>query len=144
MRKKRRTLAVHSDGAFRALSNVEEALEDGVAGAAAVDEEQVVVCEAGVGESPRVVDLLVEAHHARHVVLAEVREVRLRGMQRVTWATKKILTSPPCIPSIKYYVVPFTAGTCNLVTKKMCCTLLHNACHQFISEQLAKYNWSHT
>lgn len=71
-------------GALRALTDVEKAMCDAVAGRAAIQEEQVVVMEAGVREALRVVDLLVQPNNSGHVVLSEVRKVRFRRMQRVT------------------------------------------------------------
>lgn len=59
-------------------------MRDAVARRAAVQEEQVVVVEAGVREALRVVDLLVQPDDGRHVVLSEVGKVRLRRVQRVT------------------------------------------------------------
>lgn len=59
-------------------------MRDGVARRAAVQEEQVVVAEAGVREALRVVDLLVQPDDSRHAVLPEVGEVGLRSMQGVT------------------------------------------------------------
>ena len=79
---------MHGKGALGRLGDFEEALQDAVVRRAAVDEEQVVVVESGVGEAPRVVDLLVQSHHGRHVVLAEIREVRFRCVQRVTLKTE--------------------------------------------------------
>ena len=73
-----------SYGAFCVLTDVEELPDDGVGGRAAVHEEQVVVLEAGVGEAPGVVHFLVEPYDSGNVVLPEVREVGLRGVQRVS------------------------------------------------------------
>lgn len=78
------TFAVDGHGALRALADVQEAARDQVAGRAAVQEEEVVVVEAGVAEALGVVDLLVEADDGRHVVFPEVGEVRLGGVERVT------------------------------------------------------------
>ena len=66
-----------------ALDELEELAHDGLGGHGAVDEEEVVVLEAGVEEAPRVVHLLVEAHDGAHAVLAEVGEVGLGRVQRV-------------------------------------------------------------
>lgn len=71
-------------GAVCALADVQEAACDDVTGRAAIQEEEVVVVEAGVGEALGVVDLLVQADDGRHVVLPEVREIRLGCVQRVT------------------------------------------------------------
>lgn len=79
------TFAVDGNGSCGVLTDVQEAANDDVAGRAAVHEEEVVVLEAGVGEAPGVVNLLVQTDDARHVVLPEVREVCLGGVQRVTW-----------------------------------------------------------
>ena len=60
-------------------------MQDAVARCAAVDEEHVDVVEAGVDETARVVDLLVQPYDRRHVELAEVREVSLRRVKGVAW-----------------------------------------------------------
>ena len=73
-----------SYGTFCVLTDVEELPDDGVSGRAAVHEEQVVVLEAGVGEAPGVVHLLVEPYDSGDVVLPEVREVGLGGVERVS------------------------------------------------------------
>lgn len=78
------TLAVDGHGSLRVLTDVQEAAYDGVVGRAAVDEEEVVVVEAGVGEALSVVDLLVQADDGGHAVLPEVGEVSLGRVQRVT------------------------------------------------------------
>lgn len=76
---------MHGDGTVGVLADLEEALQDRVARHRPVHEEHVEVIETGVRESPRVVDLLVEADNSRDVVLPEIREVSFRGVQRVTW-----------------------------------------------------------
>ena len=75
-------LAVHSNSAGTLLAQIEKCLDDAVAWRAAVDEEQVDVLEAGVDEPLGVVDLLVEAHDAFDVVLAEVARI---CFGRVQW-----------------------------------------------------------
>lgn len=77
------TLAVDSDGTIRALTDMQEAAHDYITGCAAIHEEQVIVVEAGICEALGVVDLLVEADDSGDVVLAEVWEVSLRGMERI-------------------------------------------------------------
>ena len=62
------------EGALLALGDLEELLEDGVGRVAAVGEIKVVVIEAGVEKLLPVVDLVVEADDARHVVLLKVLE----------------------------------------------------------------------
>lgn len=79
-----RTFAVNGDGALRVLADVQEPPHDGVAGGAAVDEEEVVVLEAGVREALRLVDLLVQPHDGRHIMLFEIREVGFGGVKRIT------------------------------------------------------------
>ena len=69
---------MHCNGTLGRLGDLDEALQDAVVGRSAVDEEQVVVVEAGVRKAPTVVYLLVEAHNRRHLVLAEVRKVCFR------------------------------------------------------------------
>lgn len=68
----------------RALTDVQETACDDVTGRAAVQEEEVVVVKAGVGETFGVIDLLVETDDSGHVVFPEVGEVRLRGVEGVT------------------------------------------------------------
>lgn len=72
-----------SDGPFCILTDVEELPDDGVIGCAPVHEEQVMVFKAGVRKTASVVHLLVEPDDGGDVVLPEVRDVRLRSMQRV-------------------------------------------------------------
>lgn len=79
------TFAVDSYGPLRVLTDVQELPDDGVGRRAAVHKEQVLVLEAGVREAPRIVHLLVEPHDGGDVVLPEVREVGLRGVERVSW-----------------------------------------------------------
>ena len=74
--------AVNSDGAFLALADVKELLQDGVWRCGAVNEKQVLVVEARIGEPLAVVDLLVESDNASDVVESEVRKV---GFGRVQW-----------------------------------------------------------
>ena len=74
----KRTFAMDGDGALGVFTDLEKALQDAVTGHGAVDEEHVVVVEAGVGEAPGVVDLLVETDDGRDAVFAEVREVCFR------------------------------------------------------------------
>ena len=76
-------LAVDGESAVALLRQVDEALDNALTGRAAVDEEHVLVLEAGLGETLGVVDLLVEAHDAAHVVLAKVGHVCLGRVQRV-------------------------------------------------------------
>ena len=76
-------LAVNSDGAFLALADVQELLQDGVWGCGAVNEEQVLVVEARIGEPLAVVDLLIEPDNTGDVVESEVRKVGLGRVQRV-------------------------------------------------------------
>ena len=70
-------LAVHGERALLGLAHLEEALEDGLGGVAAIGEVHVVVVEARVEELLAVVHLVVEAHDARHIVRLEVLIVRL-------------------------------------------------------------------
>lgn len=73
------------DGPFRVLTDVQEPSHDVVAGGAAVYEEQVVVLKASVCEALRLVNLFVQSHDCRHVVLFEIRKVGFGGMERVTY-----------------------------------------------------------
>ncbi len=80
-----------SNASVSSLADVQELGEDGVAGRAAVDEEQVVVREAHVCETLGVVHLLVEPDDGGDVVLSEVGEIRFRRMKRVSWRGGDIL-----------------------------------------------------
>lgn len=79
-----RTFAVNRDGPLGVLADVQEPSHDVVAGCAAVDEEEVVVLEAGVCEALRLVDLFVQPHNCSHVMLFEIRKVGLGGVKRIT------------------------------------------------------------
>lgn len=83
------TLAVDSDGTIRALTDMQESACDDVTGCAAIHEEQVIVVEAGICEALGVVDLLVEADDGGDVVLAEVWEVGLGGMEWIACIKQK-------------------------------------------------------
>ena len=78
---KAQALTCHGAGLF--LTDVEEGFENGVGRRGAVDEEEVLVVKAGVGEPLAVVDLLVEPHDAGDVVQPEVGEVGLGRVERV-------------------------------------------------------------
>jgi hypothetical protein len=78
------TFAVNSYCPFGVFADFEKGRQDVVGGNAAVNEEQVVVFEAGICESPGVVNLLVESNDGRYVVLAKIREVSLWCVQRVS------------------------------------------------------------
>lgn len=79
------TLAVDSYCSVRALTDVQEAAYDDVTRRAAIQEEEVIVVETGIGEAFGVVDLLVQTDDRGHVVFPEVGEVRLGGVERVTY-----------------------------------------------------------
>ena len=83
---------MHSDRALGILANVEELADDFQGRNSAVNEEQVVMIEAGIEEPARVVNLLVQTDDRRDAVLPEVGKVSLRRMERVTWC-KKLATS---------------------------------------------------
>lgn len=69
----------------RALADVQETAYNDVTGCAAIQEEEVIVVETGIGEAFGVVDLLVQTDDSSHVVFPEVGEVRLGGVQRVAY-----------------------------------------------------------
>lgn len=79
-----RTFAVNGDRPLCVLADVQEPPHDVVAGRAAVNEEEVVVLEARVGEALGLVNLFVQPHDGGHIVLFEVREVGFGGVERVT------------------------------------------------------------
>ena len=66
---------MNGHGARCSLADVKEPLQDGVGGCRAVDEEEILVLEAGVGESLAIVDLLVQPHNASDIVKPEIGEV---------------------------------------------------------------------
>ena len=76
-------LAVNGQCAITLLGYVDEFAYDGVAWRAAVRKEEVTVLETGIDKALGVVDLLVEADNAFHVVLAEVGQVGFGRVQRV-------------------------------------------------------------
>lgn len=76
-------LAVHGHGARAILADVEELLHDVITRCAAVDEEQVVVLEAGIDETFGVVDFLVETNYASDVVFSKVVDVGFGRVQRI-------------------------------------------------------------
>ena len=78
---KAQALTCHGAGLF--LTDVEEGFENGVGRRGAVDEEEVLVVKAGVGEPLAVVDLLIEPDNTGDVVESEVRKVGLGRVQRV-------------------------------------------------------------
>lgn len=78
------TFAVDGHSTICALADVQKAPRDDVTRCAAVWEEKLVVVEACVSEAFGIVDFLVQTDDSGHVVFSEVREVSLRGMQRVT------------------------------------------------------------
>lgn len=78
-----RTFAVNRDRPVRVLADVQEPPHDVVAGRAAVYEEEVVVLEARVREALRLINLFVQPHDCRHVMLFEIRKVGFRGVKRI-------------------------------------------------------------
>ena len=66
---------MHSDGPFRAFGDFEKFLQNHVARRAAVQKVQIIVAEAAVGESIRVVRLPIQSDHVRDVIAFEIREV---------------------------------------------------------------------
>lgn len=74
---------MHGDSSFCILADIEKLPDDRVVGRAPVHEEEVVVLEAHLCEAPGVVHLLVEPDDGRDVVLPEVRDVDLGGVQWV-------------------------------------------------------------
>lgn len=79
-----RTFAVNRDRPLRVLADIQEPSHDVVAGCAAIDEEEVIVLEASIGEALRLVNLFVQPHDCSHVMLFEIRKVGFGGMKRIT------------------------------------------------------------
>lgn len=73
-----------SDGTICAFADMQETAHDYIAGGAAIHKEQVIVVKASICETLGVVDLLVETDDGGDIVLAEVWEVGLGGMERIT------------------------------------------------------------
>ena len=68
-------LAVNSHSTRGGFADFKESLQNRVRRSRAIDEEEVLVLEAGVGEPLAIVDLLVQPHDAGDVVQPEVGEV---------------------------------------------------------------------
>ena len=110
-------LAVNSHSTRGGFADFEEPLQNRVGRSRAVDEEEVLVLEAGVGEPLAIVDLLVQPHHAGDVVQPEVGEVGLWGVQRVTvldlamrvWAAEgeEFLGHKPVEVAVLHFLVVF-------------------------------------
>ena len=75
---------MNRDRPLRVLADIQEPSHDVVAGCAAIDEEEVVVLEARIGEALRLVNLLVQPHDCSHVMLFEIRKVGFGGVKRIT------------------------------------------------------------
>lgn len=99
-------------GSLRVLTDVQEAAYDGVIGRAAVDEEEVVVVEAGVGEALSVIDLLVQADDGGHAVLPEVGEVSLGRVQRVTCRGQSVVPTYRLSLQLSEIIWKTSAGRC--------------------------------
>lgn len=82
---------MNSDGTIRAFADMQKAACDDIAGRAAVHEEQVIVVKASICEALGIIDLLVEADDGGDVVLTEVWEVSLRGVERIACIKQKDL-----------------------------------------------------
>ena len=97
------------------FADVKEPFQDRVWRRRAVDEEEILVLEAGIGESLAVVDLLVQPHNTSDVVQTEVWEVGFWGMQRVavldlavgmgSAESQKLLRDQPVEISILHFLV---------------------------------------
>lgn len=95
-RSSKTSFAMDGDRPLGVLADIQEPPHDVVAGSAAVDEEEVIVLEACIREALRLVDLFVQPHDRRHVMLFEIRKVGFGGVKRITifnfafgmWSTK--------------------------------------------------------
>lgn len=81
------TFTVNCHSAAGGFAYVQEAFHDQIAGRAAVGEEKISVLESPSSETGRVVDALIQANNGRHVVLAEIVEIRLGGV--LAWCGEK-------------------------------------------------------
>lgn len=79
-----RTFAVDGDRPLGVLTDIQEPPHDVVAGSAAVDEEEVIVLEARICEAFCLIDLFVQPHDRRHVMLFEIGKVGFGGVKRIT------------------------------------------------------------
>lgn len=78
------TFAVDRNGPLSILTYAEELPDDGVVWSAPVDKEQIVMFEPGLCEPLGIVHLLIESDDGSDVIFPKVRDVGLRGVQRVT------------------------------------------------------------
>lgn len=74
------TFTVNCHSAAGRFAYVQEAFHDQIAGRAAIGEKKISVLESPSSETGRVVDALIQANNGRHVVLAEIVEIRLGGV----------------------------------------------------------------
>jgi hypothetical protein len=81
------TFTVNCHSAAGGFAYVQEAFHDQIAWRAAVGEEKISMLESPSSETGRVVDALIQANNGRHVVLAEIVEIRLRGV--LAWCGEK-------------------------------------------------------
>lgn len=73
---------------------MQEAPHDDVRGRGAVQEEEIMVVQSGSLKTPAVVQLPVQTHHGRDLVLAEVRNVGFGGVEGVACRRmSKLVTS---------------------------------------------------
>ena len=79
------TFTMNSDGTGGFLRDIKEPCEDVISGHRAVDEVEVVVCNAGVGKPRSTVDFVVEPNHIRHVVRPKIGQVHLRRVTYITY-----------------------------------------------------------
>lgn len=75
---------MYSNGAFSSFADVQELANDFQRRHCAINEEQVVMVEAGIDEPSRIIDFLVQAHDCGDIVFPEIREICLRRVQRIT------------------------------------------------------------
>jgi hypothetical protein len=76
---------VNSNSARCLFTELKEASQDVLRRVRAIEKVELGVVDALSGESPRVVILLVEAHHQSDVLLLEVRDVVFRSQGEVTF-----------------------------------------------------------
>ena len=77
------SFAVDCQRSVALLGQLDEFSHDCVAWRAAVSEEQITMLKAGVDEPLGVVDFLIQAHDAFHVVFTKIGEISFGRVQRI-------------------------------------------------------------
>lgn len=87
--------AVNCNGSLCRLTNGEELLHDGIAGRAAIDEEQILVIETSVLKGRCVIDFGIQPNHCCHIIIPKIAKVALRCMARISIRQRLALLMGP-------------------------------------------------